>query len=113
MRTLGIFAVLGVCALAACSDSKAGKSGVLTLVKLTDAFGSKDCDDGGKRVDAGRDTNGNAELDEDEITSTAYICTGSDGAKGMSAAAGPAGKSGKDGGLVAVSVSQEAPGVAC
>lgn len=113
MRTMGLFAVLGVCALAACSDSKAGKSGVLTLVKLTEAFAGKDCDGGGQRVDAGRDTNGNAELDDDEITSTAYICTGSDGAKGMSAGAGPAGKSGKDGGLVAVNVSKEAPGAAC
>lgn len=113
MRTRGLFAVLGVCALAACSNGKDGTSGTLTLVKVSDEFATKDCDDGGKRVDAGRDTNGNAELDEDEVTSTAHICAGSDGTKGAGPGTGPAGKDGKNGGLTAVSVSKEAAGAGC
>jgi len=113
MRTRGLFAVLGVCALAACSDGKDGKSGTLTLVKVSDEFTTKDCDHGGQRVDAGRDTNGNAALDDEEITSTAHICSGTDGKSAPKPATGAAGKAGNDGGLTAVSVGKEAPGVAC
>lgn len=132
MRTNRLFAALGICAIAACSDNQ-GKSGALTLVELSDEFASTECPNGGQRIDAGRDANRNASLDEDEITSSSFVCSGAQGANGADAASGmdgpdgadgpdgvkgpdvvgDDGQPGHDGGLTAVNVTHEAPGDAC
>ena len=111
MRTTRLFAALGVCALAACTDSQ-GKAGALTLVELSDEFASTECPNGGQRVDAGRDTNRNAALDDDEVTSSSFICSGAEGEDGKDVASSD-GQSGRDGGLTVVNVTPEPPGSAC
>lgn len=112
MRTQGLLAALGVLTLAACSDNQ-GKSGAVTLVSVSDAFASEECPSGGKRVDAGRDTNRNAQLDAKEITSTGYICDGAIGVDGAEVARGDDGQPGANGGLTAVRVGPEPAGAAC
>lgn len=111
MRTTVMLTALGLGALAACSDSQ-GTPGALTLVKLSDEFASKDCPNGGQRVEAGRDDNRNASLEADEVTSTSFICDGSEGAVGE-AIKGRDGDPGRSGETTAVEVTPEPPGAAC
>ncbi len=61
-------------------DGESGEDGV-SMLMITEELeeGDPDCPTGGIVVHTGADTNGNGVLDEDEITSTNYLCNGEDG----------------------------------
>ncbi len=56
-----------------------GPAGSSALVNVTQEAAGDNCSVGGFRIDVGTDTNGNGSLDADEITGTAYTCTGESG----------------------------------
>jgi ligand-binding sensor protein len=60
-----------------------GADGLVTLVSVTAESAGDNCAQGGSKVDAGLDTNGNGVLDPEEVTSTSYLCTPADGADGL------------------------------
>ena len=62
---------------AAGSDGSNGNNGLNTLVKLTQVNDVVQCVAQGVKIEAGLDTNGNAQLDALEVTATSYLCDGS------------------------------------
>ncbi|MGY4829328.1 WD40/YVTN/BNR-like repeat-containing protein [Sphaerotilaceae bacterium SBD11-9] len=60
----------------------AGAPGVSTLLQMLPESAGSNCADGGSRINAGRDTNGNAVLDASEVTVTSYVCGGAPGVAG-------------------------------
>lgn len=74
--------------------SCSGSDGVSSLVSVTPEAPGANCVNGGQRVASGRDVDGNGTLDAGEVTSTAFVCDGSNGQNGMN---------GVNGGLVRVS----------
>lgn len=60
-------------------DGTDGTDGHDVLIKLTDEAPGPNCGVGGTRVDTGLDLDDDGVLDDNEITSTAYICDGDDG----------------------------------
>jgi alpha-tubulin suppressor-like RCC1 family protein len=53
-----------------------GDAGPSTLLRFTDEPSGANCSNGGKRFDYGADINNSGALDDDEISSTQYICNG-------------------------------------
>ena len=79
MRSWISFAVsLG--ALAACDygDNAASQS----LVSTSDEAPGANCANGGTKIEAGPDEDGDGVLDSSEVTSTSYVCNGDDGGSG-------------------------------
>ncbi|MBI5430376.1 MAG: hypothetical protein HY938_07950 [Nitrosomonadales bacterium] len=64
------------------SNTPAGTNHVATAVRGTAPLAN--CPAGGVSVDAGIDINSNSVLDPSEVTSTQYICNGSNGSNGLS-----------------------------
>ena len=67
-------------------DSLAGEQGetgegLNSLIKTSDEEAGDNCENGGIKIETGLDTNGNGELDEDEVDDslTKYLCNGIDG----------------------------------
>ena len=60
-----------------------GTNGLSALVSVTTEPTGTNCANGGNKVNVGPDTNGNGVLDASEITSTDYICNGTNGANGL------------------------------
>ena len=60
-----------------------GTNGQTALVSVTSEPSGTNCSAGGKKVNVGLDTNGNGILDASEVTSTNYICNGTNGANGL------------------------------
>ncbi|WP_418498635.1 DUF7151 family protein [Flagellimonas sp.] len=56
-----------------------GLNGGNSLVRTTNESPGINCSKGGIKIDAGIDLNGNGSLDEEEITSSDYLCNGEDG----------------------------------
>ncbi len=79
-------------------DGGAGENGLNALIDVSDDDDGE-CTDGGTKVEVGLDENENNELDEDEVTSTEYICN-------------PEGSSSGGGGTL-VDISTLYPGVLC
>jgi Concanavalin A-like lectin/glucanases superfamily len=52
----------------------AGPAGATSRVKITNEPPGANCENGGVRIDAGADTNGNGVLDTAEIQTTGYVC---------------------------------------
>lgn len=71
-----------VCAGAAGADADGGADGGETLVDVVDEPAGAACPQGGKRVQLGRDTDGDGLLDPEEVSDTAVICNGADGGSG-------------------------------
>ena len=73
------------------------------LARTTTEAPGSNCPNGGLRLDMGLDTNFNEVLDDDEISSTEYVChgldggDGADGANGSDGQDGAAGQAGADG----------------
>ncbi len=63
-------------------NGAAGASGTATLAKVTAEPNGANCANGGSKIQAGADTNGNGVLDASEVTSTSYICNGAAGSSG-------------------------------
>lgn len=70
----------------ACSGSD-GEDGANALTAVDDETSGSDCSTGGLRVRVGLDSDGNGELDDSEVTSTSYVCNGTDGADGSDGSA--------------------------
>jgi hypothetical protein len=66
-------------------NGRDGADGASALVAIHDEPAGTNCASGGKRIDYGKDANGNAVLDPNEITGAQYVCNGSDGADDSSA----------------------------
>lgn len=60
------------------SDGAAGADGVNALVETAEAS-QAECPNGGTAINSGQDVNGNGTLDEGEIASTEYVCSGAGG----------------------------------
>ena len=60
-----------------------GASGTTALVSMTAEPAGTNCANGGQKVSAGLDTNGNGILDASEVTTTGYVCNGTNGTNGL------------------------------
>lgn len=74
-----LLALLGAALLPACggsdgSDGRSGRDGANALVSVAAEAPGAHCANGGSRVTAGTDTNGNGVLDDSEVDSTQYLC---------------------------------------
>lgn len=78
-----------------------GLDGAVSLLNIAEEPAGANCSEGGFRVDAGRDTNGNGVLDDSEITDTEYVCNGQDG------------QDGEDGLKCLINVTEETAGTNC
>jgi hypothetical protein len=74
-----------------------GTDGKTVLVSIIDEPAGENCVNGGKKVEAGIDDNGNGTLETGEIDSTDFVCNGDDGADGEDGADGADGEDGVDG----------------
>ena len=74
-----------------------GVDGLTSLINTNAEAAGANCAEDGLRVDVGLDVNDNNVLDADEITNTAYICNGSNGAAGTNGANGTDGADGTNG----------------
>lgn len=90
-----------------CNGSSSAQSQLFTL---SDEPSGSYCANGGKRIDMGRDLNGNQLLDASEVTSSARICNGSNGSDGAS---GSSGSNGSNGQTSLLTMSAEAAGANC
>jgi len=52
-----------------------GETGDISLVSVTTEVPGANCQNGGKRIETGVDTNNNGLLDSEEVTETTYVCT--------------------------------------
>ncbi len=95
---------------AAGATGAAGSDGLSTLVSMTDEPAGSNCGSGGKRLDAGKDTNADGVLEASEVTSTSYVCNGATGAAGATGTAGATGAAGLNSLL---SVTAEPAGANC
>ncbi len=60
----------------------AAAPGVAVLVAVVGEPAGDNCPAGGQAIETGADTNGNGVLDESEVASTSYVCSGADGSNG-------------------------------
>ena len=67
-----------------------GSAGLNAVVRISAELGGNHCLAGGNRIDAGLDANDSGLLDDSEISSTQYVCNGSNGAPGTAGADGHA-----------------------
>ena len=87
-----------------------GTNGLSALVSVTTEPAGTNCANGGNKVNVGLDTNGNGVLDASEITSTDYICSGTNGTNGTN---GSNGTNGANGLNTLVSIVSEPAGSNC
>ena len=68
-------------AVSACGDNNTlpGRDGADALVVTSVEASGANCENGGTKIEAGIDDNGNGTLDEEEVTSTSYACDGGSG----------------------------------
>jgi hypothetical protein len=103
MRTrqtlVGVAAILVVQACGNSDSATTPNAPPNSLVRTTNEPAGPNCTNGGVRVDAWVDSNGNGTLDTAENASVSYICSivGPSGAPGSVGATGPAGPSGEAG----------------
>jgi len=86
--------------LIACSgedDKNTPAAGKTALVDVAAEPPGASCAAGGSRISGGVDANDNGRLDEGEVTSTSYVCTGATGANGRDGKDGAKGADGRDG----------------
>lgn len=58
------------------SDGATGEKGKTSLIRLDDEPAGSNCPHGGTAVKSGTDKNDNGVLEDDEVTSTQYVCSG-------------------------------------
>ncbi len=68
--------------------------GAKSLISVTIEAAGTNCPSGGRKIEAGVDTDADGELDAGEVTATTYVCNDADGPDGAGSAAGPGGDSG-------------------
>jgi hypothetical protein len=98
------------------SNGTNGTNGLNVLITNTAEAAGVNCANGGKKISAGQDSNGNSILDTAEITTSAYVCNGLNGSNGTNGTNGSNGSNGANGtnGLNALSaIVSEAAGANC
>ncbi|MBK3018684.1 hypothetical protein FKK32_29565, partial [Klebsiella pneumoniae] len=73
------------------STGNAGSNGLSALVRVQVEPAGSHCALGGSAVQAGLDSNANGTLDNSEVASTSYVCSGPTGATGPAGHTGSAG----------------------
>ncbi len=85
------------------TDGTNGTNGLTALVSITSEPSGTNCSSGGQKISVGLDSNGNGILDASEVTSTNYVCNGTNSTNGftslMSIVTEPSGTNCLDGGL--------------
>jgi OmcA/MtrC family decaheme c-type cytochrome len=81
------------------NEGGTGQPGAPALMKSSDEPAGTNCPNGGTKVEVGVDKNGNGALDQDEITSTAYVCNGTGSNSLVATSAEPAGTNCEWGGV--------------
>lgn len=115
MRTeslMAVFFLFAACGAEPTSEGPqgaAGLPGAASLVRLDDEPPNAHCPSGGVAVQSGVDENDDGELQDDEITSTRYVCHG----VGESGAEGASGPAGADGRAALVRLDEESAGENC
>ncbi|WP_136482150.1 DUF7151 family protein [Cognatitamlana onchidii] len=95
---LFVLLTLSLC-LIGCEGDR-GPIGLKSLIKTSNEPASSRCENGGTKIDVGIDNNANGVLDNDEVTSTSYVCNGVDGNTSLtSTTIEPAGENCANGGL--------------
>lgn len=88
-------------ALAGCSDENGenpgGGGAPGAILGFSDEPAGDRCENGGTRVDSGRDLDGDGKLDEGEVDATTYVCDGLDGEPGADGPQGDRGDRGEEG----------------
>ena len=92
------------------SNGTNGTNGLTTLVLVTGEPAGVNCPNGGNKILAGLDANGNSVLDANEVSTTAYVCTGANGTNGTNGVNGATGANGLNS---LVSITPEPAGVFC
>jgi hypothetical protein len=64
------------------SNGTNGSNGLSTLMNTATESAGSNCASGGKKITSGLDANADGVLDSSEVSSTAYVCNGSNGAAG-------------------------------
>ena len=77
ISALGLFAACTGSTGAPGTTGDKGDKGATALVETSPEPAGANCPDGGTKVEAGVDTNGDGTLNPSEVTSTSYICSGS------------------------------------
>jgi hypothetical protein len=111
----------GICAflctiflVTACGGGTDGPSGKSVSLRTNPEPAGNNCPAGGNRVQAGVDTDSNGRLEDSEVTTTAYVCSGAagqTGATGSVGASGPVGATGAAGATGVAGTSGGAGGV--
>ncbi len=96
-----------ICDGAAAGSGNDGEEGLTSLLNISSESSGVNCVAGGKKIEHGLDANTDLKLGEDEVSSTTYICDGTDGEDGTD------GSNGSDGLTALVKVSSEAAGINC
>lgn len=78
----GVLDVVEVTATQYVCNGNDGSSGMNSLVAISAETAGSNCADGGNKIEAGVDSNGNGVLDASEVSTTNYICNGASGANG-------------------------------
>ena len=78
-------------------DGVNGADGFTSLSKISIEEPGDNCYTGGLELQAGLDTNGNFQLEDEEVEFTYYICNGANGADGQDGTDGEDGQNGVDG----------------
>jgi photosystem II stability/assembly factor-like uncharacterized protein len=73
-----------------------GNAGLTSLVRIDAEAPGANCANGGSKVTAGPDANGNGVLENGEVSSTSYVCSGAAGANGSNGANGTNGSNGRN-----------------
>ena len=93
-----------------------GDDGWTALIRTMVEEPGQNCAEGGLKIEAGLDTDGDGTLSDEEVTETQYICDGADGEAGeggVAGASGDDGEPGEDGTSALISTSTEEPGANC
>lgn len=103
-RSLSPLVLMGAtCMLPGCgggndgASGQPGTNGSSALIAMGAEPAGSNCANGGTQVMAGLDTNGNGQLDPDEVSQIQHVCTGSTGAAGAAGATGAEGSAGTAG----------------
>jgi hypothetical protein len=116
MRRHGMDAapIFAIAVFMACSNSGSnGTNGYSTLVEINAEAAGSSCANGGQKISAGFDSNGNGQLDASEATNTSFVCNGVNGANGTNGANGADGGPGTNGADVVVITTSEPLGTHC
>lgn len=119
-RSLAPLVLMGAaCTLPGCgggndgASGQPGTNGSSALIAMGAEPAGSNCANGGTQVMAGLDTNGNGQLDPDEVSQIQHVCTGSTGAAGAAGATGADGAAGANGHGALLSLSSEPAGGNC